>query len=577
MNRYLLLRLKTLVVYLGALGPTLAHAQAATDRDSAIRQSEIIQRQNQEQLQRDLDAARRASGAPSGADPKQFMPKVEVPGIGSACSDIKTVMIDSAPHLSTAVREQMNSDFSGRCVGVSDIEQMLGAITKDYIQRGYITTRAYLPAQELSTGVLRIQVVEGRIERIVIDDDGAGSIQPSNAFPVRAGDLLNLRDLEQGVDQVNRLSSNGAELDIKPGDLVGASTVVVHNRPTTPLHATFTLDNQGSQSTGKNQEGLTLIADRMLGLNELVTLTHRQSVPNDRESRSAVSDNVSVVVPFGYSTFSAFVSRSTYATQIKAPSGLLLRANGNSGSDGVKLERVMYRDQRSKVTLSAGYTSKKIENYLADQFLSVSSRWLSVFDLAVGASTTMLGGVVSTSLGVSNGLKLGGAQNDLPNLPDGAPHSQFSKLSYALSYYRPFKIGEADLSLSSQLTGQDSRTGLQGSEQIAIGGLYSVRGFSLNSISGDKGYYLRNELSSVRTLNLGGQAVAFRLYGAVDTGRVASIAQGALDGRLTGMALGATFSWKALALDLMVAAPISLPSFFTRESPQTWVRFICSI
>ncbi|MBX3656278.1 MAG: ShlB/FhaC/HecB family hemolysin secretion/activation protein [Ramlibacter sp.] len=552
-------------------------AQTAADRTEAARQAEILQRENQERLQRDLDAARRAPGAPSGADPSQFLPKVQLPASSAACTDIKTLSIEGAPHLSPEVRERLGRDFSGHCVGVKEIEQILGAITLDYVQRGYITTRAYLPSQELSTGLLRIQVLEGRIERIVVEDDGARSIRPTTAFPAGAGDLLNLRDLEQGIDQVNRLSSNNAQLDIKPGQRAGASTVVVRNRPASPLHATLSLDNQGSESTGKNQVGLTLVADGVLGLNELTSLTHRQSAPNDRESRSAVSDNLSLVVPFGYTTLSGSVSRSSYATMITAPSGLRLRSNGNSGTDGLKLERVMYRNQRTRVTLSAGYTAKSTENYFAGEYLAVSSRRLSVLDLGVGVSTTMLGGVVSTELGVAKGLKLGGAQTDAPNLPDGAPHSQFTRLNYAFSYFRPMKWGGVDVSLSSQLTGQHARMALHGSEQIAIGGLYSVRGFSRNSLSGDKGFYLRNELSSRHMLNLGGQAVALRLYGALDTGRVSSVASGAQEGQLTGMALGATLSWKALALDVSVAAPISFPSFFTRESPQTWVRLSCSI
>ncbi|MBX3587476.1 MAG: ShlB/FhaC/HecB family hemolysin secretion/activation protein [Ramlibacter sp.] len=554
-----------------------AQAQTAADRAEAARQADIIQRENQERMQRDLDAIRRAPGAPSGADPKDFLPKVDVAPVSAACSNIRTVSIESAPHLSAPVGERLTREYAGRCIGVKEIEQILGAITLDYVLRGFITTRAYLPSQELSTGLLRIKVSEGTIERIVIDDGDARSIRPSTAFPARAGDLLNLRDLEQGIDQVNRLSSNNARLDIQPGERAGASTVVVHNQPATPFHASLSLDNQGAESTGKNQVGLTLVADGLLGFNELASLTHRQTVPNDRESRSSVSDNLSIVVPFGYTTLSTSVSRSSYATMITAPSGLRLRSNGTSGNDSLKLERVMYRNQRTRVTLSAGYTAKNSENYFAGEYLAVSSRRLSVLDLGAGFSTTMLDGVVSAELGLSRGLKLGGAQTDAPNLPDGAPRSQFRKLNYAVSYYRPMKVGGTDVTLSSQLTGQHAGMTLHGSEQIAIGGLYSVRGFSKNSLSGDKGYYLRNELSSRRTLNLGSQPVALRLYAALDTGRVAGAAAGLQEGHLTGMALGATLAWKALALDVSVAAPISFPSFFRRESPQTWVRLSCSI
>src|SRR3546814_8677404 len=94
--------------------------------------------------------------------------------------------------------------YLGRCVTVDDIERLLGEVTKAYIDRGYATTRAYLPEQDLSSGRLRIEVVEGRISRIEVD--GSGVFVPG-AFLYPDGDRLNLRRLEQGLDQINRLRS----------------------------------------------------------------------------------------------------------------------------------------------------------------------------------------------------------------------------------------------------------------------------------------------------------------------------------------------------------------------------------
>lgn len=561
---------------LGAMACHL-HAQTPADRAEAGRQSEIIQRQAQEQLQRDLDAARGGERAPSGLDTKDFLPKVDGSVPRGPCRNIQTVAISGAAHLSAASRERVLREFSGRCIGVTEIEQILAEITKDYVERGFITSRAYLPPQDMTTGTLEIQVVEGVIQDIQINDGGLKSIRPFNAFPAKTGELLNLRDLEQGIDQVNRLSSNSAQLDIKPGDQPGASTVVINNQPATPFHASLSFDNQGSESTGKDQAGLTLISDRLLGLNELMVLTHRQSVPNDLQRKSSVSDSFSIVIPFGYSTFTASKSRSTYVTTINAPSGLQLKSDGVSSSDSLKLERVMYRDQRSRVSLSGGLTFKDSKNYLEGEYLVVSSRRLSVLDLGVSASTNLLGGVVSLDLGLSKGLTRGAALVDPAGLPDYAPRAQFEKRTYGGSYFRPFTLFDTALTFFSQLTGQDSRHTLYGSEQISIGGIYSVRGFSRNSLSGDKGYYLRNEVSMRPTFNVGSEAIAPRLYVALDTGKVGGKVPGPFEGSLTGMALGVSVAWKAVSVDLSYARPLSFPSFFSREAPQTWVRMSFSI
>jgi hemolysin activation/secretion protein len=300
-------------------------------------------------------------------------------------------------------------------------------------------------------------------------------------------------------------------------------------------------------------------------------------VPNDQEARSSVSDNLSVYVPFGYSTLSLSASRSTYATMIATPSGLRLRSHGSSGSYSARLERVTYRDQASRMTLSGAFTSKQVENYLAGEYLAVSSRRLSVLDLGAGGSTTLLGGVLSGELGISRGLAVAGAQVDMPGLPDYAPRAQFTKLPYAAGYLRGFKVGEGEFTLSSQLVGQYSGVTLHGSEQIAIGGLYSVRGFNRNSLSGDSGYYVRNELSARYVFGVAARAVAARAYAALDTGRVWGVVPGGFDGRLTGATVGVVLSAGGVSLDMSVAAPVSQPSFLTREAPQLWARLSYSL
>jgi hemolysin activation/secretion protein len=238
---------------------------------------------------------------------------------------------------------------------------------------------------------------------------------------------------------------------------------------------------------------------------------------------------------------------------------------------------VLYRDQRSRVSVSGNLTQKDAQNYLAGVYLDVSSRRLSVLDLGVTASTNLLGGVVSLDLGMSRGLKLGDALVDPENLPDWAPRAQFSKVTFGASYFRPIKLFDTDLMFTSQMTGQRSRHTLYGSEQISVGGIYSVRGFTRNTLSGDKGYYIRNELSVRPRMEIAGQVFTPRVYLALDTGTVRGRVPGNFEGSLTGMALGVSASWKAASMDIFYASPISFPKFFTREAPQVWMRVSFSI
>ena len=553
-----------------AIAPMVSIAQTPADIGAAQRQAEILQRQEQERLQQ--DDTRRRNEPVDGLDTRQLQPKITVPELGASCRSIRVVNISSAPNLSAAMRQRITDEFTGRCLNVADIERILGEITKFYIDRGFITTRAYLPQQDLSSGQLEILVIEGVIEKIMINDGGANSVSIGNVFPRREGGLLNLRDLEQGIDQINRLPSNNAKLDIQPGNATGGSVVVINNRPARALRASINTDNQGSVSTGATQTAITLMADNLLGINESLSLTHRESVPGQAGRRFAASDSINLSIPFGYSTVSLGTNRSVYFSPITLASGLELITSGSSKSDNIRLDRVVYRDQSTRATVSSTLTGKDSKNFLGSFFLDVSSRKLTVLDLDASLTTGLLGGVLSLDLGVARGLTAMSALRDAPDLPDTAPRAQFSKLKAGFNYAKPFRVLGKDISFTSQMTAQKANNVLYGSEQISIGGPYSVRGYVKNSLTGDDGYYWRNELSIRQPLTLGSEVISSRLYAGYDRGYVSNRVPGGAQGKLEGMVAGISVNWRGASWDFYHTRPITMTSNMVRETGQTWFR-----
>jgi hemolysin activation/secretion protein len=552
--------------------PPPVSAQTQVDRTEAQRQIEIIQRQEQERLQREQDALRRRTERVEGIDTTPLQPKIEVPALGAVCRDIAEISIQGAALLPDGERTRISTLFTHRCLTVGDIETLLGQITKYYLDRGYIAARAYLPPQDLSKGLLTVLVIEGVVEKIVIEDGGAKSVSILNVFPGVEGGVLNLRDLEQGIDQINRLSSNSAQLDIQPGDKPGASRVVVRNQPSFPLHASISTDNQGSESTGDKQTGVTATADNVLGFNEMFSATRRESTPNYPGHKYSGSDNFSFSLPFGYNTLSFGSSYSVYESTIRVPSGLDLISSGNSKTDNVRLDRVMYRDQSTRASLAATVTTKKSKNYLDAQLLGVSSRNLTVLDLDSNLSIGFAGGTLTLDLGYAMGLDKAGALKDPNYLPDWAARAQFSKLKVGFNYARPLTLFGQNISFSSQFAGQKANDTLYGSEQISIGGIYSVRGFVKNSLSGDDGYYWRNEFSLRKPLTIGNETISARFYAGYDTGEVRNRTANIPEGHLTGMVLGLFANWRGATWDFFATQPLNLPDNMIKEPCQTWFR-----
>ncbi|MDM0043741.1 ShlB/FhaC/HecB family hemolysin secretion/activation protein [Variovorax dokdonensis] len=555
--------------------PLMAAAQANPGADalrSLERQNTIIERQQQERLRDDQQRALPQPGAPGGADLNNLQPQVKVPDLGT-CRDVKEVRIEGAVHLPADVRGEIERGNAGRCLAAKDLEAILANITRSYIERGFVTTRAYLPAQDLTSGVLKVAVVEGTIERIELQNTGrpGAKVNLAGAFPAAAGDLLNLRDLEQGVDQINSLLSNSATLDLQPGTQPGQSVVLVNNQASFPLHLYLNWDNLGTPSTGRYGLSATLSADGLLGLNENIAFTRRQSFPYDSEHHSELSA-LHVAVPFGYSTFSYDISESTYTNALYLPSGTRLDSEGRTLSQSLGLDRVVFRDQASRISLGARLSNQDSRSFLGGEFLGVASRKLSALDLGATAFTQMGGGILNGRLAYVQGLTAFGALNDPNYLPEDYPHAQGRKWVTDLGYSRRFEAGPVPLMWTSQFSGQYSDDVLYGLQQILVGGPSSVRGSLVNALSGDRGYYLRNDLSLPWQRALGNQAFSGRFYVGYDFGAVRNNAPGVPSGSMSGITLGAALQWRTASAEVFASRALHLPGFFTPEGTLWGVR-----
>lgn len=557
-----------LFVFWAFLSSGFVFAQTQQDIDAASREATRLQQLEQQRQQRDFQEFENEA-QPEGADLEALVPKVAKPKIDH-CRNIVEITISGTTKMSAKEKRKLVKPYLHRCLNSADIEKLMSDITAFYILKGYVTTRVYLPQQDLSWGQLNLLVVEGKVEKLVLDDGDQHSVSLRAAYPFMEGNLLNLRDIEQGLDQINLSQSNNATMDIMPGSAPGFSTVVIHNQPTTSLHGTISADNEGDKSTGTRQVAVSAKLDRLLGLNDFIGFTHRQTHPGSWNYKISRTDSIDYLLPFGYNSFAYSHSASKYVSQVHTPGGLDLKTNGTNLSSSGTLERTLYRDQIRRLKASAKITAKKTSNFLDHQFLEVSSRRLTVVDFDVTYMTRVLNGALSLGGGYAEGLIWFGALRDPKTLADEFPHAQFRKLKYNANYNHPYQILGFDGAWNSTLTGQHALDTLYGSEQILIGGIYTVRGFISNSMSGDNGYYWQNELSMQFPIKLKWKTV-LRPYIAIDYGSVRSRFENAETGSLSGRAIGIDIQLGGFDIEVFNSRPIHGPSSMTLENSHTYI------
>jgi hemolysin activation/secretion protein len=533
-----------------------AQAQTPQDVQRALQQQDqIIQQQRElERQQREAEEARRRK--PSGQELKP-KPPAEAAQPGAACSPVAEIVLEGASKLDPMEQARLAAPYLDRCLTLADINRLIGDITNRYVELGFVTTRVYIPQQDLGSRRLLLKIVEGKVQSLVIEP--AKSASAATAFPGVVGEVLNLRDLEQGLDQINRLASNAAKIDIEPGDEPGQSRVVIRNQPRKPWLANASVDNSGIASTGRTLFSAGLSADNLFGVNDYVSGTFRYSERSGREYSEG--EGLYAAVPYGYWTFSSALNWFRYASLVQG-SVSTFDTNGTSNSQMMRAERVVYRDQARKVSLSGGVTLKQVDNFIVGTRIDTSSTDLTVLDLGANLSWLALGAMFTLDAGLAKGVAALGANFDDPTRPPGAPQAQFEKYTYGASFYKPFALGEQAMSWTSRLYGQYSQDPLYGIEQIAIGNLYTVRGFRNTSLPGRTGFYVRNDLGMPIPLG-GGQVKPYLGY---DFGHVEQA------GTLQGWAIGVDASYAGASLSLTYAQPIQVPSGFKKEDGWFYAR-----
>jgi hemolysin activation/secretion protein len=553
--------------------PAGARAQSADVINRANQQSERIQREQQQRQQEDIQRSEGNRPQTTLVAPTPAVPK----GHGAGCRVINRIVLRDTVHMSYAAGGEAVQPYVGKCLGVDEIEAILSALTKFYVDKGYATTRVYLPPQDLSQGTLLIAVVPGKVSALELDKDAKNISHLGNVFPGVVGEDLNLRDFEQGIDNLNRLSSNNASIDLQPGAAAGESVVVVRNEAGKRWHVNASVDNYGPRLTGRSQLGLTGSFDNLTGFNDFISFTKNRTFPLDDDDKQSNSGNLLFSIPFGYAMFTAGYLKSDYDSAIVTPGGASLHLSGDSRTYYGTAEYTFFRDQFGKASAHATLTNGETNSYLAHQKLSVSSRTLTVLQGGVSFSRPLLGGSFNAGADIARGLHILNALDDPDNLPKDAPRAQFTKYTLSAGYSHGFVAQGQNLSFSTQFSGQYSPDVLYGSEQFSVGGIYTVRGFYSEELANDNGFYIRNDLSLIRDLgSLRGLPVTIRPYVAFDIGAVGSHVDKSPSGALGGAAVGFGLNAGPVALDVYTGHPVFYPHEVENEKFNTFARLSVS-
>jgi hemolysin activation/secretion protein len=408
-----------------------------------------------------------------------------------ACIEIRKVAVQNMTRYKESEFANSLSKLVSSCTSIGQINMVLRDITNRYVSDGFVTSRALIGPQDLKDGTLKIIVVEGQVSGIKSPGDGYGQGELATAFAGHHKGQLNLRAIEQGIDQLSRLPSYEPGIDIEPADLPGASTLIVkRQRAGQSIRPSLSFDNDGSASTGRIQSTVSVDADSVLGLADFWSLYYSRDLKSGPNQGSEGLGGF-VSLPMGWWTISASGGRFTYESVLTGDQQSFSN-DGLSWNASLTVDRMIFRNARTKFSLSAAMALLDTENRIQGIRLSSSSYRQATGSIGFRLQHKLKDALLGLDLGLTRGLKILGA--NAANTGPGGATIKARRLTAAFTYQTKGEVIGVPLDYSLLLRGQAALDPVFSSGRFSLGGSSTVRGFRDDGISGRYGIFLRQQI-----------------------------------------------------------------------------------
>ena len=495
----------------------------------------------------------------------------------------KINLFDDENLLNEIEKENILSKYENKKLGSTDISNILVELTNRLIEKGYVTSTASLSENNnLNSETLNLKIIPGKIEKIILnEDDSLDKLKKYFLVSTKEEKVLNIRDLDTTTENFNYLEANNMTMEIIPSDKENYSIIKLKNEMKDKFTISLLTNNYGEDNqNGIWRGGTSINIDSPLGIGDRVYFSymtvHKKKADRSwkRTTESLKPGEILPIGPKGYDptkdtlpykreldlynfrytmkfrdyTLSLGSSRSENISSFYTPT-TIYDMETMSSSFSVNLDKILWRNQKSKLNLGVGLKRKHNKSYIEDTLLS--DRILTIGDISLNGTTVFYGGIFGITLDYERGLRALGASN--------TPKAEFKKYSLNLNYYKPLtkKLVYRFNTLTSH-----SKDVLYASEKQSIGGVGSVPGYHRRgNIMGDRAIEIENELSYkiIDSEKIGRLSPYISYsYGAVRNNKNPSVYG---KGYVSGASIGLRYSMKYLDIDLAYAKALSHSSY----------------
>ncbi|MDT7516582.1 ShlB/FhaC/HecB family hemolysin secretion/activation protein [Rhodoferax mekongensis] len=461
---------------------TASHAQTQPNIGDVLRQSSEVPK-----------ASSKNTAIPNFGSDKLDPPMKALPAGPKVV--VKSFDFTGNRELGTDSLQALATDSIGKSLSLAELEQVAQRITRHYRSKGYFVARAYIPAQEIADGWIRIQIVEGYFGKFNLTNKSLANSEVIQSLldDVKKYDIVSLDTLERAMLIVN--DTPGAQVvsaEVSPGEKIGSSDFAVETRATDPYNGYVQLDNFGSVYTGATRLGVGVQFNSPSGRGDRLSLnaltTENSGIANGRAAYSAL------LAPNGLRG-EISLAHTDYSLGDSYKS---LDAKGTADVIDLTLTYPMRRIRAQTIETTLNIASKALEDKIAStntvtpKKIDALTAGLNLRDEGyfLGAA-----GMTQASIAMTFGQLSIKDATALSNDAAGADTSGgFNKITGSLSRV---SLLPADFTLLTSLRFQQSlnQKNLDSSERMSVSGSSGVMGYPSGELAGSNAALVRVELS----------------------------------------------------------------------------------
>jgi len=508
--------------------------------------------------------------SPSGAD----LTVEREAGAGmppSAPFRVERIEIDGNTLFDTGTLHALVAPAEGASLTLAELDVQVGRITDYYRSRGYFLARAIIPAQAITAGIVRVQVLEARYGQIMLDNSSRvrdGLLQDGLAA-LQGGQAIEQAKLDNVLLLLSDLPGAVLNATLKPGAAVGSSDLLVQAGATAAVSGNVVLDNAGNDYTGRmrlaasaNLIGALRQGD-MLGVTGLSTgramnygrLAYELALNGAGTRAGGSQSRLRYTLGGALAPLAAHGTANVTSLWFRHP---LLRTRDLNFYGQVQFDRLQLRDH---IDASALSIDRHLDNWSAS--LGGDAR-----------DKLFPGGFTNWNLAATAGrLGFDDAAAQASDAQTARTEGRFLKWNANLAHLQRL---DARTALHVALAGQWSNANLDASGKMLAGGPTSVRGYDTAALAGDIGYFgsveLRRDLDVIWHGQWQGIAFIEHAHLTINQARWTSEAGGANRASLSGV--GAGLNWSGLdqwSARLGIGAPVGATPPGLNSKARAWL------